>query len=407
MSVSPEPGVSCSIPHRITQCDIARAAGVHNTTVSLALRNSPTIPEATRKRIQTLAKEMGYHRDPALQALVAYRKGRVAADRRDTIAYITNWESRWGWQSLPADAHYYAGAMRKAAQFGYQLEHFWLGEPGMTARRLSSVLFHRGITGVLLASHRPGVDELGEFDWSRVSAVKIGCFPSRPSLHRVMGDQLGAIRTAMHKVRALGYERIGLVLPKIWDEAVDLAISTAFVLERNRLLPQHRVSIFYCGAPDADGRASEHDSARLQNWVRSQRPEVLLSSHSLLGERLGELGLVVPRDFGFVDVFAGHSDPCIAGVSQRDESVGEVAAEMLVGLMQQNVFGPAEVPTTTTVEGLWCDGASLPRYAQANACGMSDTNLAAGERPSRMRLHAAVTPAKARAEKEEACALSV
>jgi len=87
--------------------------------------------------------------------------------------------------------------------------------------------------------------------------------------------------------------------------------------------------------------------------------------------------------------------------------VGEVAAEMLVGLMQQNVFGPAEVPTTTTVEGLWCDGASLPRYAQANACGMSDTNLAAGERPSRMRLHAAVTPAKARAEKEEACALSV
>ncbi len=389
MSVSPESGASSSIPHRITQCDIARAAGVHNTTVSLALRNSPTIPEATRKRIQSLAREMGYHRDPALQALVAYRKGRVASDRRDTIAYITNWESRWGWQGVPAQANFYAGAMRKAAQFGYQLEHFWLGEPGMTARRLSSVLFHRGITGALLASHQPGIDGLAEFDWARMSAVKIGWFPVKPSLHRVMGDQLGAIRTAMQKARALGYERIGLVLPKMWDEAVDLAISTAFVVERNRLLPQHRVPILYCGAPDADGRVSGHDCARLQSWMRSQRPQVLLSSQILLGERLSELGLVVPRDIGFVDVFAAHSDPRIAGVRQRDERVGEVAAEMLVGLMQQNVFGPADVPTTTTVEGLWCDGASLPPAEKARAYVRSGVDFSA------------------RAKEDEACALSV
>lgn len=404
MSVSPEPEASSSIPHRITQCDIARAAGVHNTTVSLALRNSPTIPEATRKRIQTLAKEMGYHRDPALQALVAYRKGRVAADRRDTIAYITNWESRWGWQTLPADAHFYAGAMRKAAQFGYQLEHFWLGEPGMTARRLSSVLFHRGITGALLASHRPGLVELAEFDWSRLSAVKIGCFPFEPSLHRVMGDQLGAIRTAMQKARAMGYERIGLVLPKIWDAAVDLAISTAFGVERNRLLPQHRVPVFYCGAPDADGRASERDSARLRSWVRGQRPQVLLSSHNLLGERLGELGFVIPRDFGFVDVFAAHSDPRIAGVRQHNERVGEVAAEMLVGLMQQNIFGPAEVPTTTTVEGLWCDGTSLPRCYEAKAHVGGAVFARREERAGGAKLRAMTA---ARAEENEACALSV
>ncbi len=405
MSVSPDPGASAAIPHRITQCDIARAAGVHNTTVSLALRNSPTIPEATRKRIQTLAQEMGYHRDPALQALVAYRKGRATGDRRDTIAYITDWDTRWGWQGLPADAHYYAGAMRKAAQLGYQLEHFWLSEPGMTARRLSSVLFHRGINGVLLASHRAGSDALAEFDWSRVSVVKVGCFPETPALHRVMSDQHGVIQLAMRKTIALGYERIGVVMPKMWDDAVDQALSTALAVEQNRLAPQHRLPIFYCEAPGADGRAQERDVARLQTWLRRHRPQVLLSSHILLGERLAELGIAVPRDAGFVDIFSTHADPKIASVRRHSDRVGEVAAEMLARLMQQNTFGPAEVPTVTAVEGLWCDGESLPGISEAagrndgRACFATLEERNGGARPRAV--------AAARTMSDEACAVSV
>lgn len=50
------------------------------TTVSLALRNHPRLPEKTRHRIQKLAKEMSYRPDPVLQALVAYR-GKVMERR--------------------------------------------------------------------------------------------------------------------------------------------------------------------------------------------------------------------------------------------------------------------------------------------------------------------------------------
>src|SRR5690606_18100520 len=58
-------------PRRVTLSDIAKQAEVHVTTVSLALRNHPRLPERTRKRIQKIAEELGYQPDPVLQALVA------------------------------------------------------------------------------------------------------------------------------------------------------------------------------------------------------------------------------------------------------------------------------------------------------------------------------------------------
>lgn len=351
---------------RITQTDIARAAGVHNTTVSLALRNSPAIPEATRKRIQALAQRMGYHPDPALQALVAYRRGRTVRDRKQTIAYITNADTRFGWRSLPSEELFHAGAERKAAQLGYQLEHFWLGEPGLTSRRLSDILFHRGITGGLLASHRPDADGLLDFDWSRISAVKIGCFPPAPTLHRVMNDPHGILRLALKRTGAASYRRVGLVLPKAWDEAADRAWSTGFLIEQNRRRDGGGLPIHFCEMPaGADGagvepRVRAAEAERLKRWFDEFRPEAILSSWPVIGSLLAELDIPVGREVGFVDLFLNESGRALAGVRQNSERVGEVATEMLVSLMQQNICGEPQVPTTTLVEGVWCDGQSLP-----------------------------------------------
>lgn len=51
-----------SRPHdaRSTLADIAKASGVSKATVSLVLRNSPSIPERTRKRVLLAAEQLGY-----------------------------------------------------------------------------------------------------------------------------------------------------------------------------------------------------------------------------------------------------------------------------------------------------------------------------------------------------------
>jgi len=103
---------------RVTLSDIAVKAEVHVTTVSLALRNHPRLPEKTRRRIQALAKKMGYTPDPFLRALVSYR-GKMMPHRNPAIlAYVTNWHTRWGWKKMTAHPEFYEGAQAKAEELG-------------------------------------------------------------------------------------------------------------------------------------------------------------------------------------------------------------------------------------------------------------------------------------------------
>ena len=48
-------------PHRVTSIDVAEKAGVSQSTVSRALSGSETITEATRRRVEQAAAELGYH----------------------------------------------------------------------------------------------------------------------------------------------------------------------------------------------------------------------------------------------------------------------------------------------------------------------------------------------------------
>ena len=48
-------------PYRVTSIDVAERAGVSQSTVSRALSGSETITEATRRRVEQAAQELGYH----------------------------------------------------------------------------------------------------------------------------------------------------------------------------------------------------------------------------------------------------------------------------------------------------------------------------------------------------------
>jgi LacI family transcriptional regulator len=350
---------------RVTQSDVARVAGVHNTTVSLSLRNCPSIPEATRKRIRSIADEMGYYPDPTLQALVAYRKGRTSNRSRETMAYLTNWGTRWGWRRIPAHERAYVGALRKAAELGYQLEHFWMGEPGMNQRCMSNMLYHRGITGVLIAAHREDSGELSEIDWSRLSAVKIGSFPNTPAIHRVIDDHGGTVRLAMRRIAASGFRRVGLVMGP-GDCTANNAWSAGFLAEQGSVPESNRIPIFRNDGcyrdPVSATRApiGPGELEALGKWYREHRPEVIVGSSPAVLGMIGQLRLVVPRDVAYVDLCREGADHGIAGVRQNGEIAGEVAASMLVGQLQHNVCGVPEVGTSTMVDATWIDGATLP-----------------------------------------------
>ena len=357
---------------RVTLADVAAKAGVHVTTVSLALRNHPRLPEATRQRIQALAQKMGYTPDPLLRALVAYR-GRLSGRRNTpTLAYVTNWTSRWGWKKVTAHPEFHAGAQAKAADLGYKLEHFWLGEEGMTQERLGQILYSRGINGLIIASHGREMGDVLEFDWPNFSAVKIDYFPHRPMLHNVTNNQCDIARLAMQKVIAAGYRRIGFVMHRGWDHAVDHLWMAGFLCEQQALGARERIPAHLFPEPEPVERwlnesaaEVEPDADPFEAWYAKYRPEVIISKASFVLPRLKAMGLSVPRDVAFVDVFLDDLKGGTAGVRQNHETVGALAVEILAGQLQHNKFGVPTIPTTTFVEGTWFDGRSCPMPAPA------------------------------------------
>lgn len=335
---------------RVTLADVARKAGVHVTTVSLALRNQPRLPEKTRLRIQKLAKEMGYTPDPWMRALVAYR-GRIMPRRSlPTLAYVTNWNTRWGWKEVTAHPDFFGGAQAKAQELGFHLEHFWMREPGLTHGRLSRILDSRGINGVIIASHVREIDEALHFDWSRFCAVKIDYFPHEPQLANVTNDHLQIIRLATRRVIARGYRRVGFVMDDGWDITVDRLWSAGFLWEQQALKPEERIAPYMLPQEEP-----------FSAWFERNRPEAIISKAEFVIPQFKALGLRVPRDVGFVDIFLDDTTGRTAGVRQNHATVGALAVEMLAGQLQQNKRGVPEIPTTTFVEGTWFDGRTLPR----------------------------------------------
>lgn len=352
---------------RITLADVARKAGVHVTTVSLALRNHPRLPEATRSRIRKLAERMGYRPDPFLQALAAYR-GRTSPRRNPpTLAYVTNWQTRFGWKSVTGHNQFHLGAQAKAAELGYHLEHFWMGEPGLTQARLSQILKTRSINGLIIASHKRELDVALQFDWSRFSAVKIDYFPHEPGLHNVTNNQCSIIRLAMRHLIAAGYKRIGFVMHRGWDHGVDLLWTAGFLCEQSKLPEASRIPMLLF--PDAepidewilDSKIKVvADTGMFERWYNQHRPEVIISKQSFIQPCLNALGLRVPQDVAFADLFVEETNGRLAGVRQNHEQVGALAVEILAGQLHHHKFGVPDIPTTTFVEGTWFDGASCP-----------------------------------------------
>lgn len=359
---------------RVTLSDIAKKAGVHVTTVSLAMRNHPRLPEGTRQRIQALAEEMGYRPDPLLRALVAYRGGIIERRNTPTLAYVTNWSTQWGWKKVTAHGEFFIGAQAKASELGYKLEHFWLKGEGMSQERLGQILYSRGINGLIIASHSREMGDDLQLKWQNFSAVKIDYFPHQPALHNVTNHQSHIIRLAMQKVTAAGYKRVGFVMHRGWDHAVDHNWTAGFLCEQQHMPLKERIPGHIFPEPlPVERWFHEHnaqvevDEKLFEKWLNRYQPEVLITKASFVQPALEKLGLRIPRDIALVDLFIDRADGPVAGVRQNHETVGGLAVEILAGQLQHNKFGVPGIPTTTYVEGTWYDGDSCPMPAVVTA----------------------------------------
>lgn len=347
---------------RVSLKDVASVAGVHPTTVSMALRNHPRIPEVTRTRLKKLAEEMGYTRDPALVALVEYRNSLYRSKSPPVIAFLTKWSPVEGWKHDTPKNLFWEGAKERAHRLGYKLEHFSLGEAGMTAARMSKILLTRNIKGVILANFENHTKSI-ELSWEHLCAVRIDYEPLEPELSSITNNQLGAIRLAMRKVRDLGYKRIGLCTPILWEQLLDNAWAIGYLWEQQKHDSKDRI-------PELRYELDDTMVETFRKWIDRYKPDCLIGHADNIMEVAETLGLDVPGDLAVAALNCGDTVHETAGVKQNHEAVGRLAVDIVAGFMSQHKYGLPVTPTRSYVDGYWIDGETCPQVGAAAAKSM-------------------------------------
>lgn len=342
----PRPDASSGQP---TTRDIARRLGISSATVSLALRNRPGVSEDTRRKVQRIARELGYRPDPEVMKLMRHLRQRHKPRYQALLCALTTSREH---EDTPYQQDILASARECADALGFGFMLWRIEDSATLARRrdLQRILESRGVEGILLAPLKTP-RALGDLlDWSRFSVVAATNGVLAPLFNRVVPNQFSNMLMLCDQLTRRGYRRIGIVLSESHDVTTHHAFSAAVSWQN-----------VVGGAEFVRPLVYPEDQLEpaLKRWFAAERPDVIIDPGDRFGWQFARiLGLAIPGPVGFAN--AHMSEPTvIAGVDERAREIGSTAIKFLSSMIQHGEKGVPEVASVTMIEGRWIDGASI------------------------------------------------
>lgn len=312
--------------------DVARLAGLSQTTVSFVLNDVPNanIPEETRERVWTAIRQLGYRPNAAAKLL--------RTNKSHTIGFVTD--------EIATSAH--AGNIIKGAQDlawanGKILLVINTGADAAIDTAAVEMLLERQAEGVIYAAmyHRevrlpPNIREL--------PAVLLDCFTADHSLPSVLPDEVGGGRMATELLLEHGHRRIGLInlplaLPagKGRFAGYQQALQTAGLPLNERLI-RHM--------PDGDAPSGYAAALEL---MQLERPSALFCATDRMAmgayDALRELGLRIPDDVAVIgfdnqELISAFLRPALTTVALPHYEMGQWAIRYLLNHPSIEPAGP-------------------------------------------------------------------
>lgn len=338
---------------------IAERAGVSKNTVSLALRHDPQIPAETRRRIEAIASELGYAKNPVVAQLMTELRKTHPAGYRRTFALLNANQDPHAFTRHPTIPAYVAGCRRRAAQLGYALDEFWLHSADLYGERLNRILRARGIRGLLVVGlmKENRLPPRFSVTWQNHAVVVTGVRTREPTLSFACADHHALVLEAMERARQHGYLRPALVLEHGIDRLVDGRFSSGFWTAQKSLPEQNRLP------PFLDVEAARLEPGRFRAWFEAARPDAILTLHTVIRDWINALGLRVPRDLGLIQLERRRGCEDWAGMDQHNDLVGEAAVDMLLTALHDEEPGLPAAPRATLIGASWAEGVTIRRAA--------------------------------------------
>ena len=336
---------------RPTMTDIARIAGVSQSSVSLVLNemSGSRISPETQQKVREAAHKIGY-KLPAIRATVAA----TPVVEKDTIAFIVDEISTSPHPVVSLD-----GIRDYAFEQGFLVSaHATRSNPDLEQAVLRSVLRDPSIIGVIYATiftrkvHMPP-------ELKSLPTVLLNCYAEpRQQVAIVPGEVAGGFAATAH-LTSLGHKRIGFINGEPWmDAAIDRlkghkqALATADIAFDESLVR------------DGDWLPLRGYEAGLELLSMPNPPTAILCGNDLMAigvmEAAQEKGLRVPDELsvmGYDDQeLARYTHPPLSTLVLPNYEMGQKAAEILIDMavhgkqtraMTFKIDGPLVVRTST------------------------------------------------------------
>ena len=332
------------------QRDIAKALGVNQATISLALRGDSSISVEMQNRVRETAERLGYRQNAYVAALMTHIRSGQKPTEKGVIALLVNAGSEQAWLQNYSYAAYYEGVMRRSSDLGFQVENFFIQAPDMSPPKIDRILHARGIRGVILAPPYPAPRTFA-LCWERYACVGTGYTQEDQQFDRVANDHHQDVVVACRELSRLGYERIGLCLPEYIFNGRGPRWVAGFLTCQERLPRKLRIPVF-AGSPQ------EGSFQKFQQWRERWRPDVLITLSGYEKEWLDAMHLRVPEDIGLFCLIR-PPDSVFAGVEERNDCLGSAALEIVAAKIARNEYGPPPLPRLILIQGRLAEGGSV------------------------------------------------
>ena len=335
-------------PPPITLRALADLCGLSSATVSRALSGHPNVRAKVREKVISIAEQHGYKRNQLVSALMAHVRSDRAHHFVGNMA-IVHIPSEKQPNILPVQQLIIDGTIQRATELGFHIDVFRLGIGGSGAEALGRMLRARGVLGVIFLQPNSN-DTTKGFPWEHFASLHIDYNSPLLVHHTVSLDHHFTLTNALHRLRSMGYRRIGLFIARHKYERLVHKWSAAF---RSFQKNQGKIGEL----PVLTGETIQKDA--LLAWYHQRRPDLIIGHVDQAVTWFAEAGIRIPDKLGFFNLnWNERTLPC-AGLDLRPELHGVVAAETVAAQIHRNERGLPADPRTVMICGRWIDGPTL------------------------------------------------
>lgn len=324
-------------PRKATLADIANAAKVSKSTVSLALRDDPRITQDRRKSIRKIALELGYTPNVKLQQIM----GAIRNTKGSIIDTIAAWIDPQFSYDVPLK-ELFEEAKKEAQTHGYNLEPMYYSFSSSGSEDILKCCINRNYPGIIIFPHKRKVTLDPELV-QNIAIISIGNSYTEPTFNRVCVDRETNIEIATKNLAKKGHQSIGVIHTK------EKPLITQFPQDQSVQLFDYLID---------SQRQTTITAREIKTWISHHQITAIISYDNTVYNVLNEdCRYEIPHDIAYTQIPINETDNH-SGITSQALRICTRGIQELIMLLKQHRYGAPKMAERILIAGQWRDGDS-------------------------------------------------